>query len=61
MEQTSRQCKALADYNVKSLSDVFKKIYVEDNGKVHLQYTLSATAKELFFKCSKPNEDAPLF
>ena len=33
---------------------------IENNGKSPVQYRLTASAKELFFKCSKPNEDAPL-
>lgn len=54
------QCELLADYNVKSFGDVFEKIYIEHNGQVPMQYGLNASAKELFFKCSKPIEDAPL-
>ena len=58
LEEMSMQCELLADYNVKSFGDVFEKIYIEHNGQVPVQYKLNA--KELFFKCSKPIEDAPL-
>lgn len=60
LEEMSNQCEVLVEYNVKSLSDVFEKIYIEHNGQVPVQYRLNASAKELFFKCSKPNVDAPL-
>ncbi|KAJ7373275.1 retinoic acid binding [Desmophyllum pertusum] len=33
LEEMSMQCDLLADYNVKSLGDVFKKIYIEHNGQ----------------------------
>ena len=48
---------SLDDFSVKSLGNVFEKIYVEHNTTPALKYTLTATAKELFFKFSKPNED----
>ena len=60
LEEMSMQCELLADYNVKSLGDVFEKIYIDHNSQVPVQYTFNASAKELLFKCSKPNEDAPL-
>lgn len=56
----SMQCELLVDYNVKSFGDAFKKIYIEHNGQVPVQYGLTASAKELFFKWSKPIEGAPL-
>ena len=40
-----------------NLDDVFEKIYVEHNTTPTLKYTLNATAKEVFFKFSKPYED----
>ena len=49
---------SLDEFSVKSLGNVFEKIYyVEHNTTPALKYTLTATAKELFFKFSKPNED----
>ena len=60
LEEMPTHCELLADYNVKSLGDVFEKMLIENNGKSPVQYRLTASAKELFFKCSKPNEDAPL-
>lgn len=48
---------SLDEFPVKSLGDVFQKIYVEHYTTPALKYTLTATAKELFFKFSKPNED----
>ena len=42
---------------LKSLSDVFEKRYGEHNTTPELKYTLISTAKELFVKFSKPNED----
>lgn len=60
LEEMAMHCELLADYNVKSLGDVFEKMFIEHNGKAPVQYKLTASAKELFFKCSKPNEDVPL-
>lgn len=48
---------SLDEFPVKSLGDVFQKIYVEHYTTPALKYTLTATAKELFFKFSKPNKD----
>ena len=44
---------SLDEFSVKSLGDVFEKIYVKHNTTP----ALTATAKEVFFKFSKPNED----
>lgn len=48
---------SLDKFSVKSLGNVLEKIYVEHNTTPALKYTLTATAKEVFFKFSKPNED----
>ena len=57
LEAMAENSDSLDKFAVKSLGDVFEKIYVEHNTTPPLQYTLTATAKELFFKYSKPNED----
>ncbi|KAL9978184.1 hypothetical protein ACROYT_G015678 [Oculina patagonica] len=43
--------------NSDSLGDVFEELYVEHNTTPAAKYTLTSSAKELFFKFSKPNED----
>ena len=57
LEAMAENSDSLDEFSVKSLGDVFEKIYVEHNTTPALKYTLTATAKEVFFKFSKPNED----
>lgn len=57
LEAMAENSDSLDEFAVKSLGDVFEKIYVEHNTTPALKYTLTATAKELFFKYSKPSED----
>ena len=57
LEAMAGNSDSLDAFAVKSLGDVFEKIYLEHNVTPALRYTLTATAKELFFKFSKPTED----
>lgn len=57
LEAMAENFDSLDEFSIKSLGDVFEKIYVEHNTTPALKYTLTATAKELFFKFSKPDED----
>lgn len=57
LEAMAENSDSLDEFAVKSLGDVSEKIYVEHNTPPPLQYTLTATAKELFFEYRKPNED----
>ena len=57
LEAMAENSDSLDEFAVKSLTDVFEKIYVEHNTTPALKYTLTATAKELFFKYSKSSED----
>ena len=53
----ARQSEQLEEFPVKSLADVFQKIYLEHNTKPQVKYTLTASAKELFYKYNKPGEE----
>ena len=57
LEAMAENSDSLDKSSVKSLGNVFEKIYVKHNTTPALKYTLTATAKEVFFKFSKPNED----
>ena len=57
LEAMAENFDSLDEFSVKSLGNVLEKIYVEHNTTPALKYTLTATAKEVFFKFSKPNED----
>ena len=57
LETMAENADSLDEFPVKSLSNVFEKIYLEHNATPAVKYTLTASAKELFFKFSKPNED----
>ena len=57
LEAMAQNSDSLDEFPVKSLGDVFEKLYVEHNTTPAVKYTLTASAKELFFKFSKPNED----
>ena len=57
LETMAENADSLDEFPVKSLGDVFEKIYLEHNATPAVKYTLTASAKELFFKFSKPNED----
>jgi len=57
-EKMADQSENLEQFPVKSLTDVFEKIYMEHNTKPPVKYTLTASAKELFFKYSKPCEES---
>ena len=54
----AEQSENLEQFSVKSLTDVFEKIFMEHNTKPPVKYTLTASAKELFFKYSKPSEES---
>lgn len=58
LEKMADQSENLEQFPVKSLTDVFEKIYMEHNTKPPVKYTLTASAKELFFKYSKPCEES---
>lgn len=58
LEKMADQSETLEQFSVKSLTDVFEKIFMEHNTKPPAKYTLTASAKELFFKYSKPGEES---
>ena len=58
LEKMAEQSENLEQFPVKSLTDVLDKISMEHNTKPPVKYTLTASAKELFFKYSKPSEES---
>lgn len=48
LESMAENSDSLDEFAVKSLSDVFEKIYLEHNTMPAVKYTLTASAKELF-------------
>ena len=57
LEMIASLCQELEDLPVKSLNVVFENIFTEHNQDVALKYSLSASAKEAFFKFAKPQEN----
>ena len=60
LEEMAQQCDQLAEFPVTSLNVVLKQVYAEHTNERPIQYTLSASAREAFFKFSKPQENIPL-
>ena len=58
LEVMAEHSNSLEEFPVKSMGCIFEKIYLEHNTKPPVKYTLNSSAKELFFKYSKPNEDS---
>ena len=58
LEAMAAHSDSLEEFSVKTLGSTFEKIYTEHDVKPSKKYTLTANAKELFFKFSKPNEDS---
>lgn len=56
MAQSSTQ---LDEFPIKSLTNVFEKIYADHTGDGPVQYTLDAAARDAFFKFSKPQDNFP--
>lgn len=57
LEEMSEFCQQLDDLPVKNLNTVLEQIFVEHNSDEQAKYTLSPTAREAFFKFSKPQEN----
>jgi hypothetical protein len=60
LEEMAQQCDRLAEFPVTSLSVVLEQVYAEHTNEGPIQYTLSARAREAFFKLLKPQENIPL-
>lgn len=58
LEQMSERSNELDTFTVKSFATVFESIFMEHDTKPAKKYTLSADAKEMYFKFNKPNEDS---
>ena len=56
LEFMAGQSNRLDQFAVKSLTDIFEKIYLEHNTNPPVKYTLNTSVKELFFKYSKTSE-----
>ena len=60
LEAMSEQCVRLQEFPVQSLNIVLEQVYAEHNNDTPpVKYTLRATAREAFFKFSKPAENLP--
>ena len=58
LEAMATHRNSLEEFSLKTPRSTFEKIFSEHDVKPTKEYTLTATAKELFLKFSKPNEDS---
>lgn len=58
LEEIERASAELEEFSLKSFDTVFEQMYAEHNGEEVIQYSLSADAKEAFFRYSKKETPA---
>ena len=59
LEVMAQHCEELDNYPIQSLNVVLEQIYVELNSVPPVKYSLSASAREAFFKFAKPQDKLP--
>ena len=59
LEVMAQHSGALEDFPIQSLDGVLEQIYAEHNNNPPVKYTLTATAREAFFKFAKPQDHLP--
>ena len=59
LEVMAQHSGALEDFPILSLDGVLEQIYAEHNKNPPVKYTLTATAREAFFKFAKPQDHLP--
>ena len=59
LEVIAQHCEELDNYPIQSLHVVLEQIYVEHNSVPPVKYSLSASAREAFFKFAKPQDKLP--
>ena len=57
LEELPALCEQLEDLPLKSLNGVFENIFTEHNNDEQIKYSLSASARDAFFKFAKPQEN----
>lgn len=56
MEAMAQRCEAMENFAAQFLDDVVEKIYTKHKRNPPVNYTLTASAQEVFFKFSKPQD-----
>ena len=59
LEVMAQHCEELDNYPIQLLNVVLEQIYVEHNSVPPVKYSLSASAREAFFKFAKPQDKLP--
>ena len=59
LEVMAQHCEELDNYPIQSLNVVLEQIYVEHDNVPPVKYSLSASAREAFFKFVKPQDKLP--
>ena len=59
LEAMAQHCEELDNFPIQSLNVVLEQIYAEHNTVPPVKYSLSASAREAFFKFTKPQDELP--
>lgn len=59
LEAMSASCEELEEYPIKSLNHILEQVYADHTNDGLVQYTLDVSARDAFFKFSKPQDHVP--